>query len=114
MKYLTSKEAAVKLYTEASKQRLFGEPYALVELGNSVSTDPFVGAFVKQAVNGRSFPLASLTHDNGINDRMIKYMENAINAQDQGIAPPQALDTMGKGFQQVLSSYGLTTSNSSQ
>jgi len=110
LQYLTSKEAAVKLYTEASKQRLFGEPYALVELGSSVSTDPFVGAFIKQASSARSFPLASQTHDNGINDRMIKYMEDAINSTQNGVAPTQSLSTMTRGFQQVLSSYGLSTS----
>jgi multiple sugar transport system substrate-binding protein len=110
LKHLTSKESAVKMYTEASKTRLFGEPYALVELGNSIMSDPFVGAYVKQAQNARSFPLASKTHDNGINDRMIKYMEDAINSADQNVAPAQALSTMSQGFRQVLSSYGLTSS----
>lgn len=109
LQHLTSKDSLVKLYTEASKKRLFGEPYALVELGNSISSDPFVGAYIKQAQNARSFPLASQTHDNGINDRMVKYMEDAINSLEQDVAPTQALDTMSRGFQQVLSSYGLTT-----
>lgn len=114
LQYLTSKEAAVKMYSEAAKQRLFGEPYALVELGSSVSTDPFVGAYIKQAQNARSFPLASLTHDNGINDRMVKYMEDAINSVDQNISPSEALNTMSQGFQQVFSSYGLSVNTAAQ
>lgn len=107
LQYITSKESVIKLYTEASKQRLFGEPYALVELANTVESDPFVGVFIRQAPNARSFPLASLTHDNGINDRMIQYMIDAVNSLDKSVPPSQALDTMAKGFQQVLSSYGL-------
>jgi multiple sugar transport system substrate-binding protein len=114
LQYLTSKDAVIKLYTEASKQRLFGEPYALIELGSSVASDPFVGAYIKQAPHARSFPLASLTHDNGINDRMIQYMKDAINSVDKNVAPSQALNTMAKGFQQVLSSYGLGVSGTTQ
>jgi multiple sugar transport system substrate-binding protein len=111
LKFLTSKETAVKLYTEASHERLFGEPYALTELGQTLSSDQFAGAYVKQAEYAHSFPLASNTHDKGINDQMIKYMEDAIGNADQNIAPSQALDTMSKGFQQVLSKYGLLSSS---
>ncbi|MCX8008790.1 MAG: extracellular solute-binding protein [Patescibacteria group bacterium] len=114
LKYLTSKDAVVRLYTEASKQRLFGEPYALVELSNSLENDLFVGAYIKQAPNARSFPLASLTHDNGINDRMIQYMIDAVNSLDKGVSPKQALETMSKGFQQVFSSYGLINRGTAQ
>jgi hypothetical protein len=45
---------------------------------------------------------------------MIQYMGDALNSLDQNIDPSQALDTMAKGFQQVLSSYGLSTSGTAQ
>jgi multiple sugar transport system substrate-binding protein len=109
VKYLTSSEAATKLYTEASKTRLFGEPYARVDLGATLSADPYVGAYIKQAQTAKSFPLASRTFDNGLNDKLSKYMEDAINAVGQGSAPTAALQTAASGFQQVLSSFGLTT-----
>lgn len=110
LKFLTSKEEVTKMYTEAAKARLFGEPYALTELGNSLSADPFVSAYLKQADTAHSFPLASRTFDNGINDKMIKYMEDAVNSVTQGSAPSDALNTMAKGFRQVLTNYGLSTS----
>ncbi len=109
IKYITSKEATTKLYTEAAKTRLFGEPYARVELGSTLADDPYVGAYIKQATTAKSFPLASRTFDNGLNDKLTKYIEDAVNAVGQGTAPTAALQTAASGFQQVLGSYGLTT-----
>lgn len=107
VKYLTGREAAAKLYTDSAKTRLFGEPYARVDLANSIQDDPYVGAYVKQALFARSFPLASRTFDNGINDKLIKYLEDAVNAMVAGASPTQVLQTASSGFRQVLSSYGL-------
>lgn len=107
LKYITSQEAVTQLYADAGRARLFGPPYALKSASESVAEDRFVGAYVLQAANAFSFPLASKTHDNGLNDQMIKYMEDAINAYAQGTAPSAALETMSQGFNQVLSRYGL-------
>ena len=102
VKYLTSKQTATKLYSEESKGRLFGEPYARVDMGKSLADDPYVGAFIKQAPNAKSFPLASRTFDNGLNDKLIKYLEDAVNGLAQGSAPKAVLDTASAGFRQVL------------
>lgn len=110
LKFLTSRETMTKLYAEESKVRLFGEPYARTDMASLISTDPYAGVFVTQTKDARSFPLASRTHDNGLNDRMIKYLENAVNAINNGSSPAQELDTVASGFSQVLSSYGLVTS----
>ncbi len=109
LKFLTSQEVMTKLYTEESKVRLFGEPYARVDMASLISNDPYAGVYVRQAKDSRSFPLASRTHDNGINDRMAKYLENAVNAVNTGSSPQQELETVTNGFAQVLSSYGLVT-----
>lgn len=109
VKYMIGKEATTRLYSEASKTRLFGEPYARVDLGSTISDDPFVGAYIKQALSAKSFPLASRTFDNGINDKLNKYIEDAVNAVGQGTAPAAALETAASGFRQVLGSLGLTT-----
>ncbi len=109
VKYLTSREGATKLYTEAAKTRLFGEPYARIELANTIVDDPYVGAYVKQAQTAKSFPLASRTFDNGMNDKMIKYLLDAVNGLTSGSAPTAVLQTASAGFRQVLGSYGLTS-----
>lgn len=111
VKYLTSREVVTRLYTEEAKARLFGEPYARVDLANSLSQDPYAGAFVQQAANAKSFPLASRTFDNGLNDKLIKYLTDAVNGLSQGSAPTAVLQTMSAGFQQVLGQYGLVSAN---
>lgn len=107
IKYLTGKEGASLLYTETAKTRLFGEPYARVDLANSIQDDPYAGAYVKQAIYARSFPVASRTFDNGLNDRLIQYLTDAINGMAAGSSPTKVLETASAGFRQVLSSYGL-------
>jgi len=110
--YLTSREAAMKLYTEAAKTRLFGEPYARVELGDSLKGDPYVGAYIKEAgLDARSFPLASRTFDNGLNDKLIQYLVDAVNGMAGGAGPSAVLGTMASGFRQVLSTYGLSSAS---
>ncbi len=109
VKFLTSKETVTKLYTEAGKTRLFGEPYARLDMAGSVASDPYVGAFVAQGAHARSFPLASRTFDNGLNDRMIKYLVDAVNGVHEGTAPGAVLETLKSGFDQVLGSFGLST-----
>lgn len=110
VKFLTSRESAVKIYTEAQKIRLFGEPYARVDLGDTLLADPIVGAYISQAKSARSFPFASKTFDNGINDKLITYLENAINALGLGSSPARELDMLSAGFRQILTTYGLTSS----
>ncbi len=108
VKYMTSRDVVTQFYTDASKTRLFGEPYARTDLASTLTNDPYVGAYINEAATAKSFPLASRTFDDGINDKLIKYMGDAINAVGQGTAPTQALATAADGFAQVLGSYGLT------
>lgn len=110
LKFLSSKESLTTLYTEAAKDRLFGEPYSRVDLAQTLINDAYVGAFVSQAPTAQSFFLASRTFDNGINDKMIKYLEDAVNSMVLGKSAEAALETAGQGFQQVLSTYGYTSS----
>ncbi|MCX6794053.1 MAG: extracellular solute-binding protein [Candidatus Gottesmanbacteria bacterium] len=109
LKYLISRDTMTKLYAEESKSRLFGEPYARVDLGSTLLADPYVGAYIQGAPTAKSFPLASRTFDNGINDKLIQYMTDAVNAVGQGTAPSAALQTAAAGFFQVLTSYGLAS-----
>jgi multiple sugar transport system substrate-binding protein len=109
VKFLTSKESAVKLYTEAAKNRLFGEPYARVDMASLLAGDPYAETYVKEAPTAKSFPLASRTFDNGLNDKLIKYLEDAVNSVQSGESPTAALNTASGGFNQVFSQYGLTT-----
>lgn len=106
VKYLTSAEAEKLAYQEASKVRLFGEPYSRIDLRQELIQDPVVGAFVSQGPGYKYWYLASNTFDNnGINDEMIKYFEDGINATLAGSDPLVALQTVSSGAKQVLDKY---------
>ncbi|MFQ6002787.1 MAG: ABC transporter substrate-binding protein [Candidatus Zixiibacteriota bacterium] len=109
LKFLSSKEVMQKLYQAESKIRLFGEPYSRVEMASMLQADPMVAPFINQASKAQTWYLCSRTFDNGINERMIKYFEDAVNAVNAGETPEEALATAASGVAQVLSQYGLAS-----
>lgn len=106
VKYLTEKDTLTKLYENQSKTRLFGEPYSRVDLGPLLAQNEYIGAVVKQADVLVSVPAIIRTYDNGLNDGVVKYLENAINAAAAGVSPLEALGTAQQGIQSLLSQYG--------
>lgn len=109
LKYLSSQEALTKMYQLAGQSRLFGEPYPRQEMSTQLQTDPFAGAIMTQALSSRSWPLAARTFDNGLNDRIIKYYQDAVNAYLNDQEEKQILETLSSGVTQVLSQYGLAS-----
>lgn len=108
IKFLTSQETERLAYQQAFQVRLFGEPYSLVSLQGELLQDPIVGAFVSQGPNYKFWYLSSNTFDNGINDEMIKYWEDSINATLAGSNPLSTLQTVNSGVKQVLDKYAVT------
>jgi len=109
IKYLSSQEVMTKMYSLASQNRLFGEPYSRQDLASSLQADPFVGAILTQAISAQSWPLASNTFDNGLNDRLIKYYEDAINSYQKQDDQKLITENLAQGVSQILSQYGLNT-----
>jgi multiple sugar transport system substrate-binding protein len=107
LEYLSSSETLAKFYTNASQVRNFGEPYPRTDLASQLTSDPVMGAFVSQGPYAKSFYMCSRTHDNGINDKIIKYYEDAINTVLQNNNVTQALTTASQGISQVLTQYGI-------
>lgn len=107
LKFLTEKENMTKLYEIESKTRPFGEPYSRVDLASLLVQDPYLGAVMKQANNFISQPLISMTLDNGLNDEIIKYIENAINSTVQGVSYKEALNQAKSGIDQVFTKYNI-------
>jgi len=105
VKFLSEKDSQTKLYQIESQLRPFGEAYSRVDLASLLAQNPYLGAVIKQADYYISLPLSSRTHDNGLNDEIIKYLENAINATAQGSSYSQALEAAKKGVDQILLKY---------
>ena len=111
LKFLSTPETMQKLYQAESQARLFGEPYSQVQMASMITTDPLVAPFVSQASKAQTWYLCSRTWDNGINDKMIKYFEDAVNALNNpnlGKTAKDVLQTTSQGVAQTLSQYGLS------
>jgi multiple sugar transport system substrate-binding protein len=110
LKYLSEKETETKMFELQSKVRLFGSVYSRRDLGELLVGHQYLGAVVKQAQGEgafRSAPVVSRTYDNGLNDLIIAYIENAINETIQGVSYAQALSTAHEGVTQVLQSFNV-------
>jgi len=107
LKFLSSQETLETLYQSASGERFFGEIYPRKEMASLLENDPLVGPFVKQMPQAQTWYLCSRTFDNGLNDQMIKYFEDAVNSVNAGRSAREALQTTSEGVSQLLSKYGL-------
>lgn len=108
LRLLSTKSVLQDMYQEASKTRLFGEPYPRPDMASLLSQDPVVGAYVGGAQDARSWYLTSRTFDGptGINSRISAYFKDAVNAVvvDRERAE-NVLPTLAAGVSQVLSDY---------
>jgi len=107
LKFLSESSSMQLLYSEASKVRLFGQPYSRIDLAGQLINDPYVGGYVKDAQWARSFPLASNTFDNGLNDELISLLATAVESVNQNRSAKDALITFAKEANPILSKYGL-------
>lgn len=105
MNFLTKKDTLIKLYTEQSKTRLFGEPYSQVDMADMLKQNELIYPFVKQAKNASSSIFASDTKDNGLNDRANTYLGNAVRSVLGNTSPQSAIETLSQGVSQVLRQY---------
>ncbi|MBI3620326.1 sugar ABC transporter substrate-binding protein [Candidatus Roizmanbacteria bacterium] len=105
LKYLSDKENMTKLYENESKVRLFGEPYSRVDLGATLVQNEYIGTVIKQADVYSSLPMIARTYDHGLNDGVVQYIENAVNATIQGVSYKEALNTAQQGVTQLFKQY---------
>ncbi len=107
--HLTSADTLRKFYSAASATRAFGELYPQPALATELADNEYAAAYLQDAPNAKSWYLSSNTHDNGINDQMIKYYEDAINAiVKDGRGADEVLSTIDQGTRQVLRQYNAT------
>lgn len=107
--YLSKEESLIKLYTAQSNTRMFGEIYPRKSMASMLKNEDVVGAFVEQGDYAKSWYLSSFTHDNGINDQIIKYYEDAVNEISAKEKPTDILPTVTSGVAQVYKKYGLSS-----
>lgn len=112
LKYFSSPEVMKKYYAlQIQERKVLGEPYSRVELANTLHDNAYLAPLLEMAPTMKSFPLASRTQDGetGLNTSLIKYMQDAVNSQSQGVSPETALQTADNGFKQVFSRFNITS-----
>jgi multiple sugar transport system substrate-binding protein len=107
LKYMSSADTLKKLYASASKERSFGEIYPRKDLASLLSTDPYISSYLTDAPYAKNWYMNSYTFDNGLNDQLIKYYEDAINAVNSGEEVSKAMDTVEQGTTQILRQYSV-------
>lgn len=105
MQYLAKKETAQKLFAEKSKTKKFGEPYARMDLSESLSNS-IVYPFVASAPFAVSSFFADGTFDNGINSKMNSFLNAAVDSILKGTSSQDASETLSEGITQTLKQYG--------
>jgi ABC-type glycerol-3-phosphate transport system substrate-binding protein len=104
MQYLALKETVQKLYAQEAKIRNFGEPYARVDLAQSLASS-VAYSFVVNAPSAASSFFVDGT-SGGINTRMNSYLNAAIDSILKGATPQTAAETLSKGVSPILRQYG--------
>lgn len=105
LKFLAKKETQQRLFSEVSKTRLFGEPYAHKELAELLKDNQYVYPFVSQAEGAVSSFFASDTFDDGLNSQMNAYLGNAVRSILANTSSQSAVETLTQGVSQVLGQY---------
>jgi len=103
--YLSSVEGQQKLFATQAQNRAFGEPYSRTDLADSLASHQILGSLVQDAPEAKGWYMSSMTHDNGLNDQIIKYYEDAVNSIIDGKATQAILETLETGVTQVLTQY---------
>ncbi|MCL5970251.1 MAG: extracellular solute-binding protein [Patescibacteria group bacterium] len=106
MKFLAKKDTAAKLYAEQAKTRAFGEPYARVDLADTLKGNPDVYTFVSQAPDASSSIFVDSTYDEGLNQQVNTYLGNAVNSVISNGSVQTAFETFSEGITQILQRYG--------
>ncbi|MFH1967586.1 MAG: extracellular solute-binding protein [Patescibacteria group bacterium] len=109
LKYLSSDNSLQKMYSVQSQTRTFGEPYSAVSLADTLIDQPVLISVLADAPYAKGWYLSSSTGDNGINDQLINYYKDAVNAILAGKSSSDVLTTLEQGTSQVLRQYGINS-----
>jgi multiple sugar transport system substrate-binding protein len=97
LKYLSTEDAQLTMFSEASKYRQFGEPYSLVSLSSQLSSQQYLKPYLDTAPFSKSNELAARSG----NDAQVKALKDAVNAVLAGQDATTALQTAKAAIMQA-------------
>lgn len=110
LQYMSTPEVMQKTFELQKKSRFFATAYSRRDLGDTLLSDPFYGAVILQAKNDGyiTLPMVTRTYDQGLNDEIVSYLEQAITQSANGVDYARAMKTAQSGVSQVLNKYNIS------
>ena len=107
LKFMSQKENMAKIYKAQAVNRTFGIAYSRQDMADLLKDNVYLAPVIAAAKSDTliSLPVVARTYDAGLNDDILKYLENAINETAKGVGYQSALDTAAKGITQVFERY---------
>ncbi len=105
--FLLQKESLEERFSLMVAKNGLGMPYSRSDMKDSLSSNPYLGAYVSQAPTSQSWFMASRTFDKGINDKTISFFSTAVTSVLNNGNPKTALETAALGVGGVLVPYSL-------
>jgi len=107
--YLASAKTQQLLFETALKERGSAQVPTNKAAASAVSANPLAGALIGSLTSAKTFYTAGDTRDSStaLNSRLIKYLEDAVNATAKRQESTKIIETLNLGFNQVLSQYRL-------
>lgn len=109
LKFLSSKDSMAKMYELQTKARGVGEAYSRVDLKDTLLQNDYNAPVIAQAPYLKSIPTISRTYDNGLNDQINSYLEDAVNSATEGVSYSDAMEKAKEGINSVLGKYKIIT-----
>jgi multiple sugar transport system substrate-binding protein len=103
LKFMSQPESLEKIFEMQVKLRGMGMLYPRPAMSKKVADDPVLSVLIAQSDAMVSLPLISRTYDEGLNDEIIRYLENAINAKSEQY--DGSISTASRGINEVLEKY---------
>lgn len=107
LEFLSQEESLEQLFKAGSQVHYIGQLYPKINMADKLKKDPLLSPFLEQAPYAKSWFLSSRTGDNGLNDSIIKYFEDAINRSLMG-SDSEMETTVSQGVASVLSKYQIS------
>ncbi len=105
--FMVEKENLTTIFKTQADKRAFGMPYSRRDMADLLKDNEYIYPVVQTAqVDGFvSLPLVDNTYDNGLNDDILQYLQDAINSTEDGVSYESALSTAHRGITQIFDRY---------
>ena len=105
IKCISSADSQKLIFKQTAETRTVGDPFSRVDLRQDLLSDVWLGSYLVQAPNAKSWYLSSQTFDQGINDEMIAVFQKAVDRVLDGGDPLSEVRGVSSEIPVILEKY---------